>query len=144
MLNPLSSYRLARKAVKEGSASEHLAGSLRSGETGSLLAGSPPEAQTPQNELNGYRSGGGQNPWPRFSAEAAPAHPSSTGLAAEPMLPDSTIVGEPVALDLTDLQLYPPWNLEGLVDPIDARMEDSGQAAWLRFGDRAEIHRGSQ
>ena len=148
VLNPLSLYRLARKAVKEGgAASEHLTGSLRSGEAGSSLSESSAQSRTtPQRDTSSATRGGG---WLQLSAEAtapvegAPPQPlGATGLAPEPVLSENPVLGEQVTLDLSDLQFYPPWDLEGLVDPGDARMDESGQAAWLRFGDRNEVQRG--
>ena len=91
VLNPLSLYRLARKAVKEGgAASEHLTGSLRSGEAGSSLSESSGQSRTtptPQRDTNSATRGGG---WLQLSAEAtapvegAPPQPlGATGLAPE-------------------------------------------------------------
>lgn len=147
VLNPLSLYRLARKAVKEGDASEHLTGSLRSGEAGSTLSESSVQSQTtPQRDIGSGNRSGSAGPWAQFSADAmaAGAQPlGGTGLTLEPVLSENSMVGEQVALDLSDLQFYPPWDLEGLVDPGDTRMDESGQAAWLRFGDRTEVQRAS-
>ena len=151
VLNPLSLYRLARKAVKEGgAASEHLTGSLRSGEAGSSLSESSAQSRTtptptPQRDSSSANRSGGAGSWLPLSAETVAAETpplGATGLAPEPVLSENPVLGEQVTLDLSDLQFYPPWDLEGLVDPGDARMDESGQAAWLRFGDRAEVQRG--